>query len=247
MPMNFSEFKRLLNSDPASRDAEFLAARHSGPEFEQAAAASDAFEQQLKRATHLVVDTALTDRIKTLAVTAPKANKNLLYRFRYALAATVVLTVSGLMFMQHISSLPDPVESYVADHFDLDGYKMLAMVNEPNNEELSGILANFDLQMDPSVARQVQAVKICLTPQGQGVHFVLNTEQGLVTVIIMPDQKVKQGEHFTFNDMAATLVNLPGQNISLAIIARPELMNTPLGSHLGQSLQSAVFGSTAGA
>jgi hypothetical protein len=247
MPMKFSEFKRLLNSDPASQDADYQAARHSDPEFEQAAAASDAFEQQLKRATHLVVDAALTDRLKALAVTAPKTDKNLLYRFRYAIAATVVLAVSGLLFMQYITSRPDPVESYVAEHFNLDGYKLLAMVNEPNNEELSGILATFDLQMDPSVARQVQAVKICLTPQGQGVHFVLNTEQGLVTVIIMPGQKVNQGERFTFDDMAATLVNLPGQNVSLAIIASPELMNTPLGTHLGPSLQNVVFVGTAGA
>ena len=38
MSMSFTEFKRLLGTDPRSRDSEFQRARASSPEFEKAAA-----------------------------------------------------------------------------------------------------------------------------------------------------------------------------------------------------------------
>ena len=252
MSMNFSEFKRLLYSDPASQDAEYQAARRSEPEFVQAAAASDAFEQQLKQATQLPTPTDLTASLKALADTPAMAEVSMLYRFRYAIAATVVLAFSGLLLMQQLTPRWDSVEGYVAYHYGHDGIKMLAMANKPdsnnpNSGELSNILATFNLQMEPSMAQQVRVVKYCPTPEGNGVHLVINTEQGLVTVIIMPGQKVRDGERFAFNDMAASLVNLPGEDMSLAIIASREQMNAVLSANLHLSLQNAVLRRTAGA
>lgn len=252
MSMNFSEFKRLLNSDPASQDAEYQDARRSSPECMQAAAASDAFELQLQRATQLPVNPELIDSLQALATTASKAGESLLYRFRYAVAATVVLAFSAVFLMQQLSPRWDSVESYVAYHYSHDGSMVLAMANEPNSdkpnsEELRDILATFNLQMDPSMSQQVRFVKYCPTPEGTGVHLVLNTEQGLVTVIIMPGQNVLDGERFAFNDMEVSLANLPGQDVSLAIIASPEQMNAASGANLGLSLQNAVSRRATGA
>ena len=53
MSMDFSEFLRRLGADPGNRDPEFLHARKSDPEFEQAAAAAEAFEARLERAADL--------------------------------------------------------------------------------------------------------------------------------------------------------------------------------------------------
>lgn len=240
MSMNYSEFKRQLNSDPASEDAEYQAARRSGPEFVQAAAASDAFELQLQRAAQLPVNHELIASLQALAGTASKASESLLYRFRYAIAASVVLAFSAVFLMQQLAPRGDSVESYVASHFDHDGNKVLALADKPNTEELSDILAALDLRMDASMSQQVRFVKYCPTPEGTGVHLVLNTEQGLVTVIIMPGQKVKDGERFAFNHMEAWLAYSPSQDMSLAIIARPEQMNAESGANLGRSLKNAV-------
>ena len=251
MSMNFSEFKHLLNSDPASGDKEYQAARISGPEFMQAAIKSDAFEQQLQRATRLPENPDLTTRLQALAAAAPKveqsANESLLYRFRYAIAATVVLGFSGVLLTQQLTPSWDSVEGYVAYHYSHDGSKVLTLADKPNSGELSDILATFNLQMNSSMSQQVRVVKYCPTPEGKGVHLVINTEQGLVTVIIMPGQKVQDGERFAFNDMEASLVALPGENMSLAIIARPAQMDAALGANLGLALQDAFLKRSAGA
>ncbi len=247
MSMNFSDFRRQLNSDPASQDAEYQAARRSEPEFVQAAATSDAFERQLQRATQLPVNSKLTAELQALASSAPGAEESLVYRFRYAMAATVILALSGILLSQLLTPRFDSVESYVAQHYNHDGSKVLAMADTPNAGELGEILATFDLQMDTSMSQQVQFVKYCPTPEGSGVHLVISTEQGLVTVIVMPGQKVNSGERFAFNDMQASLISLPGQDVSAAIITSPEQMNAAQGARFDRALQEALLKRTTGA
>ncbi len=230
MSMNFSEFKRLLNSDPASQDPEYQAARRSDPDFIHAAAASDAFEQLLARASQLPTPAGLSDSLKALALSAPLEERpSPLYRFRYALAATVVLALSATLLMQQLSPPQGSVEAYVAHHFAEDGHKLLEKANTPRVDELSAILANYDLQITPELASQVRYIKYCPTPEGKGIHLVLDSPQGLVTVIFMPDLVVQEGQHFAFSDMAADLINLPGRDISAAIIGHPGQLNPALG------------------
>lgn len=236
MSMNFSEFKRLLNSDPGSQDPDFLAARGSDAEFALAAAASDAFEQRLKNATRLPVDAGLTNRLKALAKSAPQAESPVFHRFRYALAASVILAVSAALLMPQLQQPQESVEAFVARHFGLDGQDLLERAGIPQTEELAAILAAFDLQMDPQLAAQVQIVKYCPTPAGMGVHLVLNSAQGQVTVIFMPGLEVPEGQHFAFDDMAAELINLPGRNVSAAIIGQPGQLNAAMGLAVQQGV-----------
>lgn len=238
MSMNFSEFKRMLNSDPGSQDPEFLAARRSDPQFALASEASDAFEKRLKRASHLAVDPGLAERLKALPENAGEARPSLPYRFRYALAATVILGFSVALLMPQLQQAPEPVEGYVARHFGLDGHELMQRAGVPQVEELAAILASFDLRMDPQMASQVQFVKYCPTPEGMGVHLVLDSPKGLVTVIFMPGLEVPEGQQFAFNDMAAQLINLPGRNTSAAIIGQPGQLDPALGLAIERNVAS---------
>ncbi|HKX56793.1 MAG TPA: DUF3379 family protein [Xanthomonadales bacterium] len=236
MSMKFSEFRQLLNSDPGSQDPEYQAARRSGPEFIRAAAASDVFEQQLARASRLPVDPGFTASLKASANSPAPLESSLGYRFRYALAATVLLAISAILLMPQLQQPQEPVEAYVAHHFDVDGYALLEQTGIPQTEELAAMLAAFDLQMSPELAAQVQFVKYCPTPEGMGVHLVMNSPQGLVTVIFMPGMVVQEGEQFAFAEMAAELVNLTGLGVSAAIVGRTEQMKPGLGQALRQGV-----------
>ncbi len=240
MSMNFSEFKRLLNSDPGNRDPEFLAARRSNTEFTLAAAASDAFEQRLKKASRLPVDAGLINSLQALAQTA---QPSIYYRFRYALAASVILALSAALLMPQLQQPQESLEAYVAQHFALDGYDLLEQAGIPQTEELAAIMAAFDLQMDPQLAAQVRFIKYCPTPAGMGVHLVLDSPQGQVTVFFMPGLVVPEGQHFAFRDMAVDLINLPNRNVSAAIIGQPGQL-TP---SLGLAVQRGVARLSAGA
>jgi hypothetical protein len=236
MSMKFSEFRQLLNSDPGSQDPEYQAARRSEPEFIHAAAESDAFEQQLARASRLTVDPGFTASLKALAGSPPQLESSLVYRFRYAMAAAVLLAISAVLFMPQLQQPQESVEAYVAHHFDLDGYALLEQSSIPQTEELAAMLAAFDLQMSPELAAQVRFVKYCPTPEGMGVHLVLNTPQDLITVIFMPGLVVQEGEQFAFDAMTAELINLSGLGVSVAIVGRTEQMKPELGLALRQGV-----------
>jgi hypothetical protein len=237
MSMNFSEFRRILNSDPASQDPEYQAARRSDPGFIEAAEASDAFELKLSRAFRVSVPDGLADELKALASSQATGGGSLFYRYRYAMAATVVLAVSAMLLTQQLTPRWDSIEGYVAYHYNHDGNQVLQSTANSSPQELGEILATFDLQMAQPLAEQVKFVKLCPTPEGMGVHMVLNTPQGLVTVIIMPDQEIQGAERFAFNDMQASLVGLADHGASAAIIGRAGQLDAVL----DQSIQSSIF------
>ncbi len=291
--MNFSEFTRWLKSDPASQDADYRAARVSGPEFIAAAAASDEFERKLHRAAALPVPHGLSESIKALAHLADDATQDsaqdpgqhpgrhtgqhiaqptgqptslntgqnvgqsvapnaasrpraFRWRWSYALAAGLLLVASAVLVQQQLAMKFDSVEDYVAFHFSHDGPRLLGKAENPGNApgpgELDKLLASLHLQMRGPLASQVKFVKYCPTPEGRGIHLVMNTERGMVTVILMPDQPVQDGEHFAFDGMEASLVSLPGQRVAAAVIARPEQLDAAFSLALRDAVLPAATG-----
>ena len=109
--------------------------------------------------------------------------------------------------------------------------------------DLSSILASLDLQMSDEVSKLVRLVKYCPTPQGKGIHLIMETNQGLVTVLIMPDMQVQDGERFAFNDIDASFVNLPDSHAAAAIVGQ----SSQLQADLSRVLHSALTPRPSGA
>ena len=82
------------------------------------------------------------------------------------------------------------------------------------------MLADFDVRAEPALADIVSVIKYCPTPDGKGVHMVLHTETGPVTVIYMPETSVKDREVLAIDDSEAVLVEL--RSGSAAIIGSDE-------------------------
>lgn len=248
MSMNFSEFKRWLNFDPANPDAEYQAARRSTPEFIQAAADSDKFEQKLLRASRIEAPASLAESLKAIAQTTPQSSRKGGFKWNFAIAAGLLLAFAVVLLQQQLTPEFDSVEEYVAYHYVHDGYDFLGLAGQPGHAvpsaaELGEMLAALGLQMKPPLSGQVQLVKFCPTPEGSGLHLVMNTGQGLVTVFIMPGLEVQDGELFAFDGMAASLLSLPGRNASVAIVGQPEQLD----SSFGAVLRDSVLQRTAGA
>jgi len=203
--MNYSEFIRQLGADPASSDPEFLRARNSAPEFIVAAADSDRFEFLLNQAMNAGDPRGLVDELKCLTdlrSAAPRQWRN------YAIAASMLLAVVAAGITWQINHSWDSVEQYVEQHYGIDGPDLLIkgegkIVNDPN-----AYLARFDTRMSAELAAKVSLIKHCPTPDGKGAHIVLNTSEGALTVIFMPDTAVTDGETMVFGNMEALLVSL---------------------------------------
>lgn len=210
--MDFTEFKRRLGAEPRSADHELRRARDAGPEFAAAAQEADAFERLLERALETPAPAGLVESLQALS-NAPRRRPRRRW-WPAALAAGLLLAVGAAGVYRQLNPHWDSVEAYVADHFHHDGSAMLAAYaageagTEP--EAAQALFDRFGLEAAPALQEVVGVIKICVTPDGRGLHMVLNTADGLATVLYMPGTAVEDHERFDFDDQRAVLVQLDG-------------------------------------
>jgi hypothetical protein len=215
MSMNFSEFKRLLGADPRNGDPEFLHACQSSPEFVQEAARAEQFERKLDRALTLPEPEGLMEELMTISqqTVTPTGNKRWM---RFALAASLFVAVGAAGFAWKMDRSWDSVEEYLVDHYRHDGVSLLVRADGDTAKDVQEILSELNIKASPALADIIGVIKYCPTPDGKGVHMILNTESGPVTVFYMPDTEVTDREMLAFDDVEAVLVEL--QSGSAAII-----------------------------
>jgi len=208
MSMDFSEFIRQLGADPGNRDPEILRARQSSPEFLQAAEEADALEEKLSRAIDLPVPDDLLERILAISKGTTAAPGNTPWWQSMALAAGILVAVGVAGVTWNLNRGWESVEEYVTDHYLHDGAGLVAKAGARASSDVQKIFSRFDVEATPALADIISVIKICPTPDGKGVHMVLNTADGPVTVIYMPNTEVTDLETLEFEGMQALLVRL---------------------------------------
>jgi hypothetical protein len=205
MSMDYSEFLRQLGADPHNRDPEFLSALQSGPEFQQAAEEARAFEDRLTRATELPMPENLLADITALSRKGP----GFASRWKpMALAAGILIAVGAAGISWKMNYSPGPVDEYLVAHYHHDGASLIDKAGTQTDADVQAIFSRVGAQAMPALAGAISVIKHCPTPDGKGIHMVLNTEEGLLTLIYMPETKVSDLEEIAFDNMHALLVDL---------------------------------------
>ena len=213
MSMDFSEFTLRLGAEPRSRDPEFLRARTSTPEFCDAALQADRFEALLEHAMAVDAPPFLLDRLQAIPREAPRPGKRERERRQarwrpLAVAASLFIAAGAAGLLWRMNPHWASVTDYVVDHYRHDGASVLARASGQVPEDMGSMLAEFGVEATPALAGIVRFTKNCPTPDGKGVHMVIATEKGLVTLIYMPGTSVADGERVAFDDKEAMLVAL---------------------------------------
>lgn len=206
--MVFSEFIRRLGAEPRSQDPEFLRARQSSPEFVQAAKEADVFEEKLTRALGVQAPDDMLDNILQIGLNDSATTTTTPWWRSMALAAGILVAVGAAGITWNMSRGWDRVDQYLADHYSEDGAGLVARAGGKTEADIQAIFALFDVEAGPALEEIVSVIKYCPTPDGKGVHMVLNTSEGPVTVIYMPTTEVNDREILEFNGMQALLVKL---------------------------------------
>ena len=232
MSMNFSEFKRLLGAEPRSDDPVFQNACQSSPEFERATREALRFEEKLEHALLVPGPSGLIEDLLRIGEQPPSRGSGRLPQ--YALAASLFVAVGTAGIVWKMNKGWDSVEEYLVDHYRHDGISLLSRAQGDTAADVQAVLSELSVGASPQLAEIVGVIKYCPTPDGKGVHMILNTDTGPVTVFYMPDTEVNDGETLAFDDVEAVLVEL--QSGSAAIIGPDETTISSLQAFIYDSL-----------
>jgi len=234
--MNFSEFQKLMGADPLNRDEETLRARRSSPEFEAVAVDAEAFEEKLQGSIRIQAPDDLLSRIMDISQQQVRPRRWM----PLALAASLLVFAgaAGLVWKQNQQW--DSVEDYVADHFSHDGTKVFAKAAERFPEQdITRILSRLNAGVDEKLATMIKFIKFCPTPDGRGAHMVVQTDQGLMTLIYMPNVQITESSEVNFDQWHASLVNL--EHGSVAVIGNQAQRTDEIAVMVRGSLKTGQF------
>lgn len=231
--MSSSEFEKNLGAEPRQTAARLESEGPLSPEQRAAVDEALAFEDRLEDALRVPADEqALLD---TLLSTPGKARRRFEPPTWLALAASVFILVgvSGLLWVSVGPRGTPSVADYVASHYAHDGAAVLARADGGTTAgDVQTVLARLGVQASEDLTGQVQFIKFCPTPDSQGAHMILATQDGPATVIFMPAVQVDEPMLLRLDGVHAQVVSL--ERGAAAIIG----VSDSTANHLGEKLQS---------
>ena len=134
------------------------------------------------------------------------------------MAASLLLSFIFASFFWY-NSQPNTVEEYISRAF-IDESNVPLSAEPIEFAEIKSVFADFKTGVSGDLGRVV-FIHNCHTPNGTGVHMVVSTNQGLVTVYYMPRTNLDQKRvEFDIDHSKASLVAM--EKGSIAIIADTE-------------------------
>lgn len=213
--MNYLEFRRLLGADPNHPDPELQRLKREDPRCARDFDRAQELERKIERALEVPVPEGLADRILLAQSTNErKHGRRRRQRWFMGLAASMVLGIGmagGLLWSDRsLASL----ERHVVNHIRHEPQALMRIEGVPF-ERVREALAEFGLDLRAPIG-SVTFVKRCPTPNGEGLHLVVRTAEGPVTVLYMPDTAAgAEGHRFARDGLDGMLFQAGGSSVAV--------------------------------
>ena len=210
--MNYFEFRQQLLRDSFTKDEEFHRLRKEDLRCAKAYEEAMLFEKKLKLAFDVKVPENLKDAIVLRQTTTHTLQRSVR---KYALAATVFLSFVIASSAWYVKQ-PSYVERFITKAVELEANTPLSN-HAVSLSEVKEVFAAFQANVKGELG-EVRFIHKCHTPGGTGVHMIVSTSAGEITIYYMPKTTIEKDHlQFDINDSKAVLVAL--EKGSLAIIA----------------------------
>jgi hypothetical protein len=181
--MNCLEFRRLKLAEPKRMADDARAHASECPACLAFARGVDESEAALERALAVSVPEGLADRVLLRQGGPRRASRR-----AYALAASLVLAVTALVFVA-TRETDSANHARIAIEHVLEEPESLTSFYNADPERLSAIVREFGGTLREPLGR-VRYIKLCPVEQGSGWHIVFEVPQGLATLILVPDRPI---------------------------------------------------------
>lgn len=215
--MDDIEFRKNAVINPNTQHPDFLLKTKQSQSNREFVKQQRVFDQTLNDTLNIPAPDNLADRIilkQQLSLHQSQRKKLLRNGFAAGLAASLVLVVS-LIYM-----LPETLDSsllnqQVINHMNNDTHALNVHMDVPKTA-IDTMLASYGGRFKGPIGK-VTYLGHCIIGDQTGLHLVLNTRQGLVTIMILPNQTINSEHSLTYGNYQSVVY--PSKKGSIAIIA----------------------------
>jgi hypothetical protein len=199
--MNCEQFRTLVGAEPNSTDPEVLAHVEQCPDCARHRAEMQAMDRLIYRA--LAVD-APVEKSAAQVLSPPQAGPARVWRMAASVLVTLLVGATGLWLLT-------PRESFAQEaitHMRHEQASMVRTSETVDDARLEEILAAARLKLKPGAAR-VSYAQSCEFRGQQIPHFVVQTEQGPITVMVVTDAPNQQREQIDEDGIRGVILPAP--------------------------------------
>jgi hypothetical protein len=218
--MNCEEFRTLVGAEPNTTRPDVLA--HA----EQCAECAS-YREQMQAMDRLIYRALAVDVQPAAAPKLPRSNARV-----WRMAASVLLTAVLVAFTSIWLLTPrDTFAAEVIAHIQEEPDSLLITSESVSNEHLEKLLGAARVRLKPGVARISYATP-CEFRGRFSPHLVVQTEQGPITVLVLPEESRRQREQIDEEGFQGVVLPAPRGVIVVLGLGAPvdEVAQTVLGA-----------------
>ena len=236
--MNCIDIHRKLTAEPNSQDEAVMAHIEQCPACANFLNSIQNFDESLSAAVNVDIPDGLAERI-LLKQSFTQQRQQRTNRFNLYAVASSLLIVLGVSFnIPKIASLLDnslSLEEIAINHV-IDERDHLTENRNVQLAKLNTVLQPFNIKLNKSIG-QVNYAGACPIRNSRGVHLVLQKNNSVATLLVMPGEYVTERKTHTKGNFSATLI--PAKNGSIAIITNNG-SNPTLANELEKTYKNAI-------
>ena len=235
--MDELEFRRRLLSNPAATDEEINREIASDPEKQRLQNELLMLDKQLKSSLSVPVPADLADKL-LLSQSMLQHQRNRQQRWWFGLAASVALIAGILQFRDQIYPWHPDLGGHALAHVYHEADMLNNNSSSVNIEQVNSLLSDFGGKLHgwPGTIRYAT---YCHFQGTRSLHLIFNTDQGPVTVFILPKNHGLPG-HEDFSDPLFHGRSLQLANADVVMVAGLNQSLTPFETTLQQQLQFQI-------
>ncbi len=236
--MDDLEFRKSAIIDPDNQVPEFLQKKQQSQSNQRLVNAQQLFNQQLTDTLNIATPDNLAERIiLSQQLGQHKQHSQQQYKQRRnwliaGIAAVFILTLTGRLLLTAPIIESSQLAQQVITHIHDDTHALNVYMDVPKNS-IDTMLASYGGKLSGPIGN-VSFLGHCIVGGHTGIHIVLSTPKGLVTVMILPMQAINKPVALVDNDLKGIVY--PSQKGSIAIVAKDKLSIKSTRNKINQNL-----------
>lgn len=219
--MDDLEFRKSAIINPENQNPDFLKKIQQSHANSRFVSDQLEFNHKLIRSLHITTPENLSDRILLNQQLSQHQSQHQHKRFIFftGIAAALVAVSLTLNWMLPKTANNLLLQQQLIQHYHQDTHALDVTMNVPKNS-IDTLLASYGGKLAGPIG-QVTFLGHCIIGEQTGIHMVLNTVNGKVTIMLLPAQLVDQSH--LFSELQLNAIIYPSQKGSIAIFAeQPE-------------------------